>query len=98
MRGKLIVQEPGQASCEYFIGPGPRVVVGRSDKVDIRISEIQATHQHTAFEARATGIYVIDFRTTNGTFLNGSRIAGPELLKSGDVVTIGQTRITFVGL
>jgi predicted component of type VI protein secretion system len=37
------------------------------------------------------GKYVIeDLGSTNGTFVNGQRLAGPAVLKPGDVVSLGE--------
>jgi predicted component of type VI protein secretion system len=37
------------------------------------------------------GKYVIDdLGSTNGTFVNGQRLAGPVVLKAGDVVSLGE--------
>jgi pSer/pThr/pTyr-binding forkhead associated (FHA) protein len=37
------------------------------------------------------GKYVLeDLGSTNGTFVNGQRLAGPVVLKAGDVVSLGE--------
>ena len=53
---------------------GP-VIVGRSPGADIVIG--------------ASYLFVEDLGSTNGTAVNGQRIAEPVALKSGDVVNIG---------
>ena len=94
----LIVREPGQERRKHFLLPGTRLVVGRSSTAQIRIADAAASRQHSAFEVREAGVFVVDFGTYNGTFMNGARIAEATRLESGDVVTIGQTPITFVQL
>jgi pSer/pThr/pTyr-binding forkhead associated (FHA) protein len=38
---------------------------------------------------------VEDLNSTNGTFVNGERLSGSRPLHPGDVVTIGQTQLTY---
>jgi pSer/pThr/pTyr-binding forkhead associated (FHA) protein len=38
---------------------------------------------------------VEDLRSTNGTFVNGDRVSGRRVLRSGDLVTIGQTQLEY---
>jgi hypothetical protein len=97
-RSLLIVREPGRERQKHFLLPGTRLVVGRSDSADIHIAEEAASRQHAAFETRDNGVFVVDLGTGNGTTVNGPRIGGPQHLESGDVVSIGQTLITFVVL
>ena len=35
-------------------------------------------------------VIIEDLGSTNGTFLNGQRIASPQQLRAGDVVTLGE--------
>lgn len=94
----LIVREPGHERQKHFLMPGARLVVGRHEQADIRIAEQEASRQHSAFEVREAGVFVVDLGTDSGTFSNGVRVAEAARLESGDVVTIGQTHINFVQL
>jgi pSer/pThr/pTyr-binding forkhead associated (FHA) protein len=38
---------------------------------------------------------VEDLHSTNGTYVNGERLAGSHRLQPGDVITIGQTQLTY---
>ena len=40
------------------------------------------------------GFYLIDFNSTNGTYINGEQIYQPSLLEDGDIIQIGN--ITFL--
>jgi len=94
----LVVREPGQERQKHFLLPGTRLVVGRDESVQIRIAETAASRKHTAFEVREAGVFVVDLGTVDGTWMNGARVHEAARLESGDVVTIGQTHITFVEL
>ena len=38
-----------------------------------------------------------DHGSTNGTFVNGRRVAAPTVLKVGDVIRIGHTELRLTG-
>lgn len=46
---------------------------------------------HALLEPAGEGLWVSDSHSTNGTFVNGARVAERRLLQPGDVVRIGQT-------
>jgi len=69
---------------------GDQIVIGRdsSNGVVINDAEISRRHSRLTFQG---GKYVLeDLGSTNGTFVNGQRLAGPVVLKSGDVVSLGE--------
>jgi predicted component of type VI protein secretion system len=70
---------------------GDQIVIGRDSAnggVVINDSEISRKHARLTFQG---GKYVLDdLGSTNGTFVNGQRLAGPVVLRSGDVVSLGE--------
>jgi pSer/pThr/pTyr-binding forkhead associated (FHA) protein len=38
---------------------------------------------------------VEDMNSTNGTFVNGDRLVGSRPLHDGDVITLGQTQLSY---
>ena len=69
---------------------GDQLTIGRdsSNAVAINDAEISRKHARLTFQG---GKYVIeDLGSTNGTFINGQRLSGPFVLKSGDVVSFGE--------
>lgn len=68
--------------------PGPGGLAGDSE-----ISRVHARVYHDP-----SGQLVIeDLRSTNGTYVNGARIASPTALRAGDQVRFGQTTVTVEG-
>lgn len=54
----------------------------------INDAEISRRHARLTFQG---GKYVLeDLGSTNGTFVNGQRLAGPRVLKAGEVVQFGE--------
>lgn len=94
----VIVREPDQKSRKCFLMPGTRLIVGQSSSADICVAESSASRQHMAFDVRPAGVFAVDLQTANGIKVNGVPARASVKLESGDVVTIGQTNLTFVAL
>ena len=78
------------------LAAGRPVVIGRHSTCDfsIRSDDISRRHAEVGFE---DGHYTVrDLDSTNGTFLNGTRIdTAPTPLSAGDRVELGSNTITF---
>ena len=53
------------------------------------------SRRHARVELTASGYYVHDLGSMNGTLVNGRKIAAPHALEDGDVIEIGQSRLRF---
>lgn len=90
----LFVQR-GAGSDEEVLWEQPLLTVGRDPTNDIVIEHRLASRRHARFEKAEVGFYIRDLDSTNGTFVNGQRIAGAHLLRNNDEVWIGDTVIIF---
>ncbi len=54
---------------------GRTLVVGRSPACDVSIRDLTVSRHHGAIEAEAAGLRIRDLGSTNGTFVNGSRVS-----------------------
>jgi pSer/pThr/pTyr-binding forkhead associated (FHA) protein len=54
-----------------------------------------ASARHARIEPRRDGVYVEDVGSTNGTFVNGIRLARERRLQPGDVVRVGETDLRY---
>ncbi|MDO4443671.1 MAG: FHA domain-containing protein [Slackia sp.] len=71
---------------------GP-VIVGRAPGADIVIGAGYVSARHARFSLMGANLFVEDLGSTNGTAVNGHRIAEPTVLKSNDVVNVGDVAI-----
>ncbi len=73
--------------------------IGRAADNALALQDSQASTRHVevAPSFDGNGYQVTDLGSTNGTFVNEQRLAPstPYILKPGDVIRIGQTRITY---
>ncbi len=84
------VMRSGPTPGVTFPLEGDQLIIGRdaSNSIAINDAEISRKHSRLSFQG---GKYVIeDLGSTNGTFVNGQRLAGPVVLKPGDVVSLGE--------
>lgn len=95
--GRLVVVKSGDlAPGERFDLDSVVMTVGRGSQNDIAIpADEYASARHARFEPRADGVWVQDLGSTNGTYLNGTRLESPRRLTKGDVVRVGETDLRF---
>jgi pSer/pThr/pTyr-binding forkhead associated (FHA) protein len=93
-RRLVIARSPSLAAGRTFeLGVAP-VTVGRSAENTIALhSDEYASGRHARIEPLRDGVWVVDLGSTNGTSVNGHRIAGRERLSEGDVVRVGETEL-----
>ena len=95
--GALVtVRSPTLGEGERFELNARAITLGRGSPNDIQLEgdEFASAH-HARFEPRRDGVYVEDIGSTNGTFVNGIKLAGDRKLVPGDVVRIGETDLRF---
>lgn len=72
-----------------------RMTIGRHPHNDIVIAHRAVSGQHAAITAMAGAIEVEDLGSTNGTFVNGLRIAR-QVLADRDVITVARHTIAYI--
>ena len=76
------------------VGPAG-VTIGRSRQCDVVVNDANVSRQHAEIRPRGGSWVLIDLGSTNGSSLNGRRIEGPEVIKPGDEVEVGTSKIRF---
>ncbi|HET9114628.1 MAG TPA: FHA domain-containing protein [Gaiellaceae bacterium] len=76
---------------EFPVNSAP-VTVGRGGQNDLVLTgDDFASARHARIEARGDALWVQDLESTNGTYVNGSRVTGAQRLDPGDVLRVGET-------
>ena len=90
---RLVVQRsPSLEEGDEFPLNSAPVTVGRGGQNDLVLAGDEfASGRHARIEARGDGVWVQDLDSTNGTYVNGSRVAGAQRLGAGDVLRVGET-------
>lgn len=67
--------------------PG-KYILGRDTRCALRVPDGQVSRQHCEFEVRDSGITLRDLNSSNGTWVNTTRIQRAEL-RPGDLIAVG---------
>jgi len=71
-------------------------VIGRDRKMALPIQDKRLSRRHAAIQhVEDQGFYLIDFNSTNGSFVNSEPVRHCLLLKDGDQVRLGSLAFTF---
>jgi hypothetical protein len=94
--GRLVVMQSPELAEGTSIEIGRDLVAGRDENLEIPLgADGYASGRHARFARGQEGDVVEDLHSTNGTYVNGDRVTGVRRLVAGDVVTIGQTQLTY---
>jgi pSer/pThr/pTyr-binding forkhead associated (FHA) protein len=89
----LVLASPELGTGKTIEVAGP-TIVGRDATSGIRLAHDEfASARHARIEPRDGGAWVDDLGSTNGTFVNGSKLERAQLAKVGDVIKIGATEL-----
>ena len=72
------------------------VTLGRGDQATIRVQANAVSRVHARIFLKDGQPHVMDMKSLNGTSLNGVTITGPEPLKPGDTVLLGEAVVSWV--
>jgi diguanylate cyclase (GGDEF)-like protein len=72
-----------------------RIVVGRTPEAHLFINEASVSRQHAAISSNVAGFEIEDLGSSNGTFVNDTKVAGKVLLKDGDMIRLGTILFRF---
>jgi pSer/pThr/pTyr-binding forkhead associated (FHA) protein len=92
-----------QGSSRYSLSPTEVVVIGREPECQIVIDSSQYTavsRRHAEVRPLATKLQpawqICDLNSANGTYVNGKRLEGCQLLRSGDRIMLGKDGPEFI--
>ncbi len=73
---------------------GGTIVIGRSSKADVKIEDGLMSSRHCSVELRGEMIVFQDLGSSNGSFLNNSKINSMQI-RLGDVIQIGNSFVSL---
>jgi hypothetical protein len=95
--GKVVVlTSPALAEGEEWELNSSPLTLGRSTHNDVQLGHDEyASSTHARIEPRRDGVWLEDVGSTNGTYLNGTRLTHPKRLTPGDIVRVGETELRY---
>jgi diguanylate cyclase (GGDEF)-like protein len=76
---------------------GPEVVIGRGDRVGLRVTDPGVSWRHARVFKSGGHYYIEDLRSTNGTFVGAERVVEPRRLEDGDHIGLGRRTVLRYG-
>jgi hypothetical protein len=96
---------PQSASVELLVLSGElenkrfpindQIRLGREADNDLALPDKMASRHHAILQRQGVFYQISDLNSANGTFVNGKRIHEPTLFKDGDILIIGDTKLTI---
>jgi len=73
------------------------IVIGRED-TDLTIDDVELSRRHAVVRRHASRLQVEDLGSTNGTYVDGTRIEEPTILGGGAEIQLGITKLVVEGV
>ena len=86
---QLIMRSGPTPGAAYAL-EGDQLNIGRDSTNEIAINDAEVSRRHARLTFQGGKFVLEDLGSTNGTFVNGQRLAGPRVLKAGEVVSFGE--------
>lgn len=89
-----------QATTGEFAGQSITIdqdmLVGRHQDANIVLQSAEISRRHAALLLKEQGLFVQDLNSSNGTFINGERVAGEAQLQSDDVLAFASLQFAVL--
>ncbi|MDZ7679865.1 MAG: FHA domain-containing protein [Acidimicrobiales bacterium] len=85
--GLTVVEPPDEAGRTYPLGD--EITVGRAAGCQVTLDDTYVSQLHARIFQRDGELFVEDLGSTNGTYLNRTKVSGPMAMKSGDRLQVG---------
>jgi len=91
---RLTAVSGAQRGREWLTEVGTETVIGRSPRCAVVIDDdSEISSRNSVLSAEGGLLFVDDLDSTNGTFVNGSPIAGRRRVGDGDLILVGRTEL-----
>jgi hypothetical protein len=91
----LVERAPGHQSGVAYDIPDSGAILGRGD-VEIQLEDPFASSRHARITRHGPVLVIEDLGSTNGTYLNGEPLSGPQPLHPGDRIRIGDSEFSYL--
>lgn len=91
-----LVLKSGQNTGQEFSFDSDEVSIGRDLANSVVINDPEVSRHHARLYRQGANYVIEDLGSTNGTSVNGQRLVGPYILRTGEVITFGEhTNLLF---
>ena len=91
----VVISTKGRQSRQTTWELGSSLIVGRASICDVSVEDLEMSRQHFCLEWENGSVYVTDLGSTNGTSVNGIKIASKRRIEPGDHIEAGAMKFTI---
>src|ERR1700688_4697596 len=96
MKISLVVLSPGAAEGKSLPINVAQFVIGRDPQCNLRPASAMISKRHCAVLVKGGQVWVRDYESTNGTFINDQQIRGEVPISDGDTLKVGPLSFKLV--
>ena len=93
-QAKLVVRQGAQTGTSFPLPP-QATEIGRDETADISLQDPEMSRRHVRISWQEGRYILEDLNSTNGTFLNDTRVTATQRLSPGDKIRMGQYVLEF---
>lgn len=90
----LTIQQGPQRGQSFSV-TRDSITIGRVAGSDVVINDPEVSRRHASITWERGQPVIRDLGSTNGTFVNGVRLTGPQALRDGDTIGLGKVQLGF---
>ncbi len=84
-----LVVEKGSSKSKVLRLKSVETLIGRRQDCDLRIPSADVSRRHCLLRIIEGAVQVEDLDSVNGTFINGRRVSGRQIIRPGDNLQVG---------
>jgi len=84
------VMRSGPTTGKIYPLEAPEIIIGRDASNGVAINDAEISRKHAKLSLHGSAYVIQDLGSTNGSFVNGQRITGSQVLNPGDTVSFGE--------
>ncbi len=94
MKAEITILQGEREGETFKIQSNQRLVFGRDISCDVQLLDEGVSRKHFNIEGKGTSFMLVDQNSTNGTYINNSRVM-TKILRSGDLIRSGDVHFSF---
>ncbi len=84
------VMRSGPNAGKVYPLEAPEIIIGRDAGNGVAINDAEVSRKHAKLSLHGSAYVIQDLGSTNGSFVNGQRVTGSQVLNPGDTVSFGE--------
>ena len=92
MMPRLLEPGAGPEAVREIALTGQQFLIGRGSDCDLRLHVSEISRHHCLLRIHGTEVTLVDLGSSNGSYVNGTRVLSQATLRTGDEIRVGPCR------